>query len=167
MPILLRRSLLCISTDRFTVSKTGSFSLIYSKRPASAGRFCFLGSAPGSGAGLKAWPSLRVRCSGGSPKRTLKLRAPSRLLDQRRAAREAFNMAVAVERLAQEALALSDQERAELARKLLVSLEGPPDEGVDAAWDMEIKERVDRIREGTAKGRPAEEVFRDIRARYE
>jgi hypothetical protein len=24
-----------------------------------------LGSAPGSGAGLKAWPSLRVRCSGG------------------------------------------------------------------------------------------------------
>jgi hypothetical protein len=61
-------------------------------------------------------------------------------------------MAVAVERLAQEALALSDQERAELARKLLVSLEGPPDEGVDAAWDTEIKERVDRIREETAKG---------------
>ncbi|HEY2046258.1 MAG TPA: addiction module protein [Candidatus Udaeobacter sp.] len=76
-------------------------------------------------------------------------------------------MAVAVERLAQEALALSDQERAELVRKLLVSLEGPSDEGVDAAWDTEIKERVDRIREGTAKGRPAEEVFRDIRARYE
>ena len=95
------------------------------------------------------------------------MRAPSRLLDQRRAAGEAFSMAVAVERLTQEALALSDQERAELARKLLVSLEGPPDEGVDAAWDTEIKERVDRIREGTAKGRPAEEVFRDIRAHYE
>lgn len=95
------------------------------------------------------------------------MRALSRSLDRPRAVREAFNMAVAVERLAQEALALSDQERAELARKLLVSLEGPPDEGVDAAWDTEIKERVDRIREGTAKGRPAEEVFRDIRARYE
>ena len=39
-------------------------------------------------------------------------------------------MAAAVERLAQEALSLSDQERAELARKLLVSLEGPPEEGV-------------------------------------
>ena len=38
-------------------------------------------------------------------------------------------MAVALERLAQEALALSDQERAELAHKLLVSHEGPPDEG--------------------------------------
>ena len=97
----------------------------------------------------------------------LTLPCNSESLDQRRATGEGFNMAVAVERLAQEALALSDQERAELARKLLVSLEGPPDEGVDAAWDTEIKDRVDRIREGTAKGRPAEEVFRDIRARYE
>ena len=76
-------------------------------------------------------------------------------------------MAAAVERLAQEALSLSDQERAELARKLLVSLEGPPEEGVEAAWDVEIAKRVDRVREGTAKGRPAEEVSRDIRARYE
>ncbi|PYJ65282.1 MAG: addiction module component [Verrucomicrobia bacterium] len=76
-------------------------------------------------------------------------------------------MAAAVERLAQEALSLSDQERAELARKLLVSLEGPPEEGVEAAWDVEIAKRVDRIGEGTAKGRPAEEVSRDIRARHE
>jgi hypothetical protein len=35
-------------------------------------------------------------------------------------------MAAAVERLAQEALALSDQEGAELARKLLVSLRALP-----------------------------------------
>jgi putative addiction module component (TIGR02574 family) len=76
-------------------------------------------------------------------------------------------MAAAVERLAQEALALSDQERAQLARKLLLSLEGPADEGMNAAWDVEIEKRVERIREGTAKGRPAEEVSRDIRARYE
>jgi len=76
-------------------------------------------------------------------------------------------MAAAVERLAQEALSLSDQERAELARKLLVSLKGPPEEGVEAAWDVEIAKRVDRIGEGTAKGRPAEEVSRDIRARHE
>ena len=67
-------------------------------------------------------------------------------------------MAAAVERLAQEALSLSDQERAELARELLVSLEGPPDEDVTDAWDREIAKRVDRVREGTAKGRPAEEV---------
>jgi len=76
-------------------------------------------------------------------------------------------MAAAVERLAQEALALSDQERAELARKLLVSLEGPPEEDANAAWNLEIAKRVDRIREGKPKGRSAEEVSRDIRARYE
>jgi putative addiction module component (TIGR02574 family) len=76
-------------------------------------------------------------------------------------------MAAVVERLAQEALALSDRERAQLARKLLLSLEGPADEGVNAAWDIEIEKRVERIREGTAKGRSAEEVSRDIRARYE
>jgi len=33
-----------------------------------------LGSAYTSRAGLKAWPSLRVRCSGGSPKRTSNFR---------------------------------------------------------------------------------------------
>jgi hypothetical protein len=32
------------------------------------------GSTRGSRVGLKAWPSLRVRCSGGSPKRTSNFR---------------------------------------------------------------------------------------------
>ncbi len=76
-------------------------------------------------------------------------------------------MGAAVERLAREALELSDHERAELARKLLLSLEGLPEEGVGEAWDGEIAKRVARVREGTAKDRSAEEVSRDIRARYE
>ena len=49
------------------------------------------------------------------------------------------NMAAAVERLAKEALALSNQERAELARKLLVRLEGPPDEDVNEAWMVRLQ----------------------------
>jgi len=76
-------------------------------------------------------------------------------------------MAATVEKLAEDALTLSDRERAELAHKLLVSLEGAPEENVEEAWDAEIAKRVDRIKEGTAKGRPADEVFRDIRARYQ
>jgi putative addiction module component (TIGR02574 family) len=76
-------------------------------------------------------------------------------------------MAATVEKLAQDALTLSDRERAELAHKLLVSLEGAPEEGVEEAWDAEIAERVARVKEGTAKGRPAEEVLRDIRSRYQ
>ena len=31
----------CNSLDLFTINELGSFSLINSKRPASAGRFCF------------------------------------------------------------------------------------------------------------------------------
>ena len=76
-------------------------------------------------------------------------------------------MAAKVEKLAQDALTLSKRERAELAHKILVSLEEVADENVDEAWDVEIQKRVERIKEGTAKGRPAEEVFRDIRARYQ
>ena len=76
-------------------------------------------------------------------------------------------MSATIEQLTQEALGLSEHERAELAHRILVSIEGPPEEGVDAAWDAEIAKRVERIQQGTAKGRPAGDVFRDIRARYQ
>jgi putative addiction module component (TIGR02574 family) len=74
-------------------------------------------------------------------------------------------VAATVDQLAQDALTLSDRERAELAHKLLVSLEHVADEGVEEAWDEEIAKRVQKIRDGTAKGRPADEVFGDIRSR--
>ena len=64
--------------------------------------------------------------------------------------------------MAQDALALSDRERAELAHKILVSLDGVPDKGSED----EIARRVQKIRDGTAKGRPAGEVFDDIESRY-
>jgi putative addiction module component (TIGR02574 family) len=76
-------------------------------------------------------------------------------------------MAATVEKLAQDALTLSNRERAELAHKILVSLEDVAEENVEEAWDVEIGKRVDRIKGGTARGRPAEEVFRDIRVRYQ
>jgi putative addiction module component (TIGR02574 family) len=74
-------------------------------------------------------------------------------------------VAATVDQLAQDALTLSDQERAELAHKLLNSLDGVPDEGAEEAWDQEIAKRVQKIRDGTAKGRPADQVFRDIKTR--
>jgi hypothetical protein len=74
-------------------------------------------------------------------------------------------VAATVDQLAQDALRFSDQERAELAHKLLISLNGVPDEGAEEAWDQEIAKRVQRIRDGTAKGRPANQVFRDIKSR--
>ncbi len=74
-------------------------------------------------------------------------------------------MAATVDQLAQDALTLSDQERAELAHKLLISFDGVPDEGGEEAWDLEIAKRVQKIRDGTANGRPADQVFRDIKSR--
>jgi putative addiction module component (TIGR02574 family) len=70
------------------------------------------------------------------------------------------------EQITSDALRLPDEARARLVHTLLLSLE-PADheDGVEEAWDEEIARRVERVKQGTATGRPAEEVFRDIRAR--
>ena len=60
---------------------------------------------------------------------------------------------------------LSAKDKAELASFLLGSLE-PEDEGVAAAWDLEIARRVDEIRSGRASGTPAEEVFAELRQEF-
>ena len=52
------------------------------------------------------------------------------------------------------ALQLEVAERAELAAELLASLDGEPDEDVEAAWAAEIKRRAARARSGADAGRP-------------
>ena len=77
-------------------------------------------------------------------------------------------MATTVEQVTHDALTLSERERARLAHALLLSLEPAEDSAdVEAAWKTEVSRRVQRIQQGTAKGRPAEDVFRDIRTRYQ
>jgi putative addiction module component (TIGR02574 family) len=61
---------------------------------------------------------------------------------------------------------LPPRKRAELAHELISSLEKGHDSGVENAWDAEIKLRVQRIKNETAKGRPAENVLAEIRAKY-
>jgi putative addiction module component (TIGR02574 family) len=73
-------------------------------------------------------------------------------------------MPATVAQLTEQALGLSECERAELAHRLLLSLDGVAEDGVEEAWEEEIAKRVERINNGTAKGRPAEDVLRDIRA---
>jgi putative addiction module component (TIGR02574 family) len=60
------------------------------------------------------------------------------------------------------AMRLSITERAELATALLASLDGEPDDDVEAAWAAEIERRVERIKSGTAKGRPWAEVRKHL-----
>jgi putative addiction module component (TIGR02574 family) len=61
-------------------------------------------------------------------------------------------------KILEDAMALSRDERAALARELLASLDGEPDPGAEAAWAAEIKRRVERFRAGESKGIPWEEV---------
>jgi putative addiction module component (TIGR02574 family) len=75
-------------------------------------------------------------------------------------------MSATIEQLTLEALTLPETDRAHLAQTLLQSLE-PAEEGVEQAWAVEVGRRLDRVRQGTAEGRPAEEVFRDIRAQHQ
>jgi putative addiction module component (TIGR02574 family) len=54
-------------------------------------------------------------------------------------------------------------ERADLAVELLASLDGPADRGAEAAWEVEIKRRVEAIDAGTVELEPWEDVKRRIK----
>lgn len=49
-------------------------------------------------------------------------------------------------------------DRAEIASALLASLDGEPDDGVEAAWAAEIERRIERIKSGGATGKSWAEV---------
>ena len=60
-------------------------------------------------------------------------------------------MGADAQRILESALALSDKERAEIAAKLLDSLDGDPDAGAEAAWVDEITRRAERLEAGESK----------------
>ena len=76
------------------------------------------------------------------------------------------DMPTSVEELAVQAIALSPEDRARLADLLLASLPDAEDAEVDAAWDRELKRRLDSIETGTARLAPAEEVHAEARRIY-
>ena len=70
--------------------------------------------------------------------------------------------------LLEKALGLSTQDRGLLIDRLIASLdEEPAEEGVEAAWDNEIKSRVDDIRSGRVKTIPGEQVLARLKARQQ
>lgn len=70
------------------------------------------------------------------------------------------------ERVKQQVLQLPEADRAELARFLIESLDDSEDPDVEAAWDAELRTRVDRIEQGKARLRPAHQVLAEIRDKY-
>ena len=61
-------------------------------------------------------------------------------------------------KLLEQALSLSIEEQEALADSLISNLGGKVDEGVQAAWDEEIKRRIEELDSGKAKTIPWEEV---------
>ncbi|HWE40473.1 MAG TPA: addiction module protein [Isosphaeraceae bacterium] len=64
---------------------------------------------------------------------------------------------------------LPSRDRAELAEFLLDSLDAADadaDADADAAWDDELTRRVAEIRAGGLAGKPADQVFDELRARF-
>ena len=73
-----------------------------------------------------------------------------------------FTVTKAARDVLEEALKLAIAERADLAAALLASLDGEPEEQVEAAWAAEIQRRIDRIETGTEALLPWEDVERRI-----
>lgn len=76
-------------------------------------------------------------------------------------------MAVILEDLENQALRLPPKERSELIHRLIVSLDGAPEESPEViakAWDEEIARRVADMEAGRTKWIPAEEVFKEVDA---
>jgi Putative addiction module component. len=69
------------------------------------------------------------------------------------------------EQVETEALKLNPQARAELAEKLLRSLDDLSEEEIERLWAEEAVRRDAELDDGTASMRDAEVVFRDARAR--
>ncbi len=69
------------------------------------------------------------------------------------------------EALRDAALALSEAERAKLARDLIASLDGPADNDVAEAWDIEICRRINEVEAGKAQLLDVEDVLARIRTR--
>jgi putative addiction module component (TIGR02574 family) len=61
-----------------------------------------------------------------------------------------------------EALRLSEAERGELAARLIESLEPAADDGVEAAWSAEIRQRLDELQTGQVQPIPWAEARRQI-----
>jgi putative addiction module component (TIGR02574 family) len=60
--------------------------------------------------------------------------------------------------LFQKALALSEEEHAELAGSLIESLDATVDESAEAAWNQEIARRIEDLDSGKAKTVPWEAI---------
>lgn len=73
-------------------------------------------------------------------------------------------MSELAEKLIEQVLGLPADERAEVAERLLSSLE-PPLSSIDQLWALEAEDRIDAYERGEIEAIPAEDVFNAIKNR--
>lgn len=61
---------------------------------------------------------------------------------------------------------LPANDRAELARFLIESLDEGVDDDAETAWEAELNRRLAEIESGNARGETAETVFAELRKKY-
>ncbi len=76
-------------------------------------------------------------------------------------------MTVLAQELADEALLLPPEDRAELVEKLLQSLNVPTQAEIDRLWKEEAEKRVREYEEGNIETIDGKQVFKEIRDRLE
>ena len=69
-----------------------------------------------------------------------------------------------LKQLENEALHLSEKERAELAQKLILSLDASNEEDLDEEWLLEAQNRAKELDEGSVQPIPADEVRKKAQA---
>lgn len=74
-------------------------------------------------------------------------------------------MATPASKVFEEALALTPEQRLELAAELLASVDGEPPEVWEAAWRAELDERMAQVESGAVRPVPWVEARTRLRAR--
>jgi hypothetical protein len=72
---------------------------------------------------------------------------------------------MSIEEFKDEALSLSKESRAYIARELLASLDDISESEIEELWLLEAVRREEELDNGTARSYPADEVFDRARAR--
>jgi putative addiction module component (TIGR02574 family) len=77
-----------------------------------------------------------------------------------------LNVTETAEKLKLELSHLSTQERAEIASFLIHSLDANVDQDIESAWDAELLQRMQEIKNDNTSGEFSGQVFAELRQKY-
>lgn len=75
-------------------------------------------------------------------------------------------MAANYDFILEQALQLTAQERSHIANRLIESIDAGAEEEISLPWQSEIEQRMESVRQGSAKLLPHTDVMASIRSRF-